>query len=104
MATNSYDSSGTLRTTLPRQGFDIGPRPGFWGEMGKVVRTLRPIASPQAQVSALRQQSPDVQAQAQPQYDRDAAPSAPARYEGPDYSNYTGRSFGHPSMSPQGVI
>lgn len=55
MATNSYDSSGTLRTTLPRQSIDIGATPDFWGDMGKIVRTLKPVASPQVQAQALRQ-------------------------------------------------
>lgn len=86
MATNSYDSHGTLRTSLPREGVDIGPQPDFWGDMGKIVRTLRPVASPQAQVQALR--TPDVQAQAPMRYsgggggyDRDAAPMAQPQYD-----------------------
>lgn len=87
MATNSYDSNGTLRTTLPREGVDIGPIPDFWGDMSNIVRTLKPQASPQVQAQALRQQQPDVQTQIMPQMTPRAAAAPKAEY---DYEPYFG--------------
>lgn len=52
---NTYGSDGALRTRLPRQGVDIGPTPDFWGDLGNIVRTLKPQAPVQTQVAALRQ-------------------------------------------------
>lgn len=38
---NSF-SGGTLSTTLPREGLDIGPRPDFWGDLDRLQSRLRP--------------------------------------------------------------
>lgn len=36
-----------VRTTLPREGIDIGPLPDFWGDLNRMQTRLRPRAKEQ---------------------------------------------------------
>jgi hypothetical protein len=57
---NSYDSSGTLHTTLPREDIDIGPVPDFSADLNKLSRYLRRRPSAVEQAVALRPASSEV--------------------------------------------
>lgn len=54
---NSFDSSGGLSTTLPREGLDIGPRPDFWGDLDRLQSRLRPRQQQMMQPQGLSQGS-----------------------------------------------
>lgn len=98
-ARNAYGPDRTLSTSFDREGLDIGPRPDFWGDMNQIVRRLRPLGAGNAgggaaaQSQALRSSEPMAE-----------RPSGPQRLNPVDYSSWTPANFGHPSMSPQGVL
>jgi hypothetical protein len=95
---SSFGSDGTLRSTLTREGLDIGPKPDFFADLEKLRKLLpgpAPTApTPGAQAQVLRAPAPR-------QVGTERASNA---YRGPDYTNATPRSFARPSMSPQGVM
>ena len=94
----SYDGGGTVRTSMSREPMDLGPAPDFFGDLEKVKKLFSIKAPAQEQAQALRM----------PAYSSgpmmESGGSAQPRVDPPDYSNWSPRSFGHPSMSPQGVL
>jgi hypothetical protein len=41
---NSFGGDGSLSTTLPMRGVDIGPAPDFWGDLQKMMALKKPAA------------------------------------------------------------
>lgn len=94
-----YGEGGGVSTGMGLRGVDIGNVPDFWGDLDALSRRIKPtMREPQA--------TAPVQAQAMraPAPEGDAAPSMLNRATRPDLSQRTARSFGTPSMSPQGVM
>lgn len=90
-----YGAGGDVNTAMGLRGVDIPPVPDFWGDWESMRSRLKP--KPQVQATALRE--PRMPRPVAPPTERVAVPS----------SNYpegqrTARSFGTPSMSPQGVM
>lgn len=51
----SYDDKGTVKSSLPLRGIDIGEQPDFWGDLAKIMALRAPRQAPAAQqAQALR--------------------------------------------------
>lgn len=99
----SYGPGGGASTSMGLSGLNVPPPPDFWGNMRDIVRRLKPQGAAQDQAAALRQQPEPVMPMRGAGPELGVAGPPPQEQRSP-YENWTPRSFGHPSMSPQGRL
>jgi hypothetical protein len=95
--TSTYGADRGITTVMQREPVDIGPVPDFWATLDEVQRKMpvqKQAVGPRARAQAASLRMPPET------YSHGQAAGVPPV----DYSNWTPRNFGRPSMSPQGVI